>query len=143
MNHNRIRLIAAVCFAASGSLALVNCAQMDAKNDTVAPVAGVVPLRTTVTQSALVATGWRASKLLKTTVYNDHNEKVGSVDDLIVSPKGELTVAVVDVGGFLGINKHLVAVPVDRFAQFAPPKAVLPGASKEQLKELPEFTYTQ
>jgi hypothetical protein len=48
--------------------------------------------------------------------------------------------AVVNVGGFLGLPKHLVAVPVRQFTHIAP-KAVLPNASKDQLKALPKFEY--
>jgi hypothetical protein len=42
------------------------------------------------------------------------------------------------VGGFVGIAKHRVAIPVKQFTQIHP-KVVLPGASKEALKKLPEF----
>jgi hypothetical protein len=51
-----------------------------------------------------------------------------------------LSIAVVEVGGFLGMGKHLVAIPVQQFSQLAP-RAILPGASKEALKQLPEFKY--
>jgi hypothetical protein len=57
-------------------------------------------------------------------------------------PEGE-PVAVVEVGGFLGIAKHLVAVPVKQFTELARPKAILPGASKAELKKLSGFNYTQ
>jgi hypothetical protein len=46
----------------------------------------------------------------------------------------------VNVGGFLGIGKHLVAIPVRQFTHIAP-KAVLPNATKEALKALPKFEY--
>jgi hypothetical protein len=47
---------------------------------------------------------------------------------------------VIEVGGFLGIGKHLVLVSVKKFSQIAP-KAILPEATKEELKALPEFKY--
>jgi sporulation protein YlmC with PRC-barrel domain len=105
------------------------------------PVAGRMVLGITVAETELVATGYRASKLLHTDVYNDKNEKIGKVDDLIISTDGTLSIAVLNVGGFLGLAKHLVVVPVRNFKQFAP-KAILPNASKDQLKALPAFEYT-
>jgi len=104
------------------------------------PVAGVVPLGVTVAETALITTGWRAGKLIGTEVYNDANEKVGKVDDLIITPDGTLSIAIVEVGGFLGIGKHLVAIPVRQFSQIAP-KAILPKATKDTLKKMPEFKY--
>ena len=105
------------------------------------PVAGRMVLGITVAETELVATGYRASKLLHTDVYNDKNEKIGKVDDLIISTDGTLSIAVLNVAGFLGLAKHLVVVPVRNFKQFAP-KAILPNASKDQLKALPGFEYT-
>jgi sporulation protein YlmC with PRC-barrel domain len=105
------------------------------------PVAGRAVLGVTVAETEVLATGWRASKLLKVDVYNDRNEKIGKVDDLVIAPDGTLTAAVVNVGSFLGMAKHLVAIPVKHFKQIAP-KAILPNASKDQLKALPKFEYT-
>jgi hypothetical protein len=105
------------------------------------PVAGRMVLGVTVAETDLVATGYRASKMLRADVFNDRDEKIGKVDDLLVSTDGTLTIAVLNVGGFLGMAKHLVIVPVRQFKQFAP-KAVLPNASKDQLKGLPKFEYT-
>jgi sporulation protein YlmC with PRC-barrel domain len=105
------------------------------------PVAGRMVLGITVAETELVATGHRASKLLHNDVYNEKNEKIGTIDDLIISTDGTLSIAVLNVGGFLGLAKHLVVVPVRNFKQIAP-KAILPNASKDQLKALPGFEYT-
>lgn len=104
------------------------------------PVAGQAVLGVTVAEQRLIATGYRASKLLHQEVYNDKGEKIGKVDDLVVAPDGTLSIAVVNVGGFLGMAKHLVAIPVRQFTHIAP-KAVLANASKDQLKALPPFEY--
>ncbi|WP_011295698.1 PRC-barrel domain-containing protein [Cupriavidus necator] len=106
------------------------------------PIVGKATLGVTVTEAQLVATGWRASKMIHSDVYNDKNEKIGRVDDLIVAPDGSLSAAIIDVGGFLGMATHRVAIPVQHFKQMAP-KAILPGASKEALKKLPEFEYAK
>jgi sporulation protein YlmC with PRC-barrel domain len=104
------------------------------------PVAGRAVLGVTIEERQLLATGFRASKLLKQDVYNEKGEKIGKVDDLVVAPDGTLSMAVVNVSGFLGVPKHLVAIPVRQFTHIAP-KAVLPNASKEALKALPKFEY--
>ena len=49
--------------------------------------------------------------------------------------------AIVDVGGFLGIGAHRVAIPVPQFDEVAPTKIVLKGATQEALKKMPEFKY--
>jgi sporulation protein YlmC with PRC-barrel domain len=103
-----------------------------------APVAGVVPLGVTRIETDLVTPGYRATKLLKQDVYNEQNQKIGKIEDLVVAPDGTLSVAVIDVGGFAGIGKHRVAIPVKQFTQMHP-KIVLPSATKEALKSLPEF----
>jgi sporulation protein YlmC with PRC-barrel domain len=116
-------------------------ASAPASGASVGPVAGRMVLGITVAETELVATGYRASKLLHNDVYNDKNEKIGKIDDFIISTDGTLSIAVLNVGGFLGLAKHLVVVPVRNFKQFAP-KAILPNASKDQLKVLPGFEYT-
>lgn len=57
--------------------------------------------------------GQRASKLIGSAAYNDQNEKIGSVDDLIVKDGNRIVMAIVSVGGFLGMGNKLVAVPFD------------------------------
>ena len=107
-----------------------------------APVAGTVTLGVAVEQVDVVAMGWRASKLLHANVYNETNDKIGKIGDLIVAPDGSLSVAIVDVGGFLHMGTHHVAIPVQNFSQ-VDPKIVLPGATKEALKQLAEFKYSK
>ena len=121
------------------SLALIGSAKAD-QND--APVAGTVTLGVPVWQIDVIANGWRASKLLGASVYNDSDEKIGKIGDLIVAPDGTLSVAIIDVGGFLGIGTHHVAIPVQEFSQVTP-KIILPGASKDMLKQVAEFKYNK
>jgi sporulation protein YlmC with PRC-barrel domain len=87
-----------------------------------------------------VATGYRVSKVIGATVVNDANETVGTVDDLIVTPGEKVPFAVLSVGGFLGIGTRYVVVPYNSI-QIVDKKMVLPGATKDSLKALPEFKY--
>src|SRR5258705_12449866 len=94
-----------------------------------------------VGQLDVIANGWRASKLIRANVYNDTDQKIGSIRDLIVAPDGTVSVAIVDVGGFLGVGRHHVAIPVQFFTQVTP-RIVLSGATKESLKAMPEFRFS-
>ena len=88
-----------------------------------------------------VADGYRASKLRGATVVNSKNEKIGELDDLIVG-KDRVLFGIVQVGGFLGLGSHLIAVPYSSLQISEEGKRiVLPGASKEHVKDLPEFKY--
>jgi sporulation protein YlmC with PRC-barrel domain len=57
---------------------------------------------------------WRASKLVGLNVYNDNNESIGSINDLLADKSGNIKAAVISVGGFLGVGAHLVAIPFDK-----------------------------
>jgi hypothetical protein len=118
---------------------------------TVASAFGYAPVSAQVAGSTLraaeyaemrdVTTGWSARRqLLGQAVYNEKNEKIGSVDDLIVSPEKAVSYAIVGVGGFLGVAKHDVAIPVSQFAA-KDGRIQLAGASKDALKAMPEFDY--
>ena len=94
--------------------------------------------RTDVVQ---LASGYRASKLTGADVFNKNKDTIGTVDDLIVSPGGDRgTYAILSVGGFLGMGKHLVAVPFNDL-QITNRRVVLPEATKKSLEALPEFKY--
>ena len=87
-----------------------------------------------------LAAGYRASKVIGTSVVNDANETIGKIDDLLVSSDEKKPYAVLSIGGFLGMGTHLVVVPYDTL-KFADKKVILPGGTKEGLKMLPEFKY--
>jgi sporulation protein YlmC with PRC-barrel domain len=57
---------------------------------------------------------WRVSKIVGLSVYNDNNESVGSINDLLTDTKGNIKAVVLGVGGFLGVGEHLVAVAFDK-----------------------------
>jgi hypothetical protein len=84
--------------------------------------------------------GFRASKLSGATVYNRDKDRIGTIDDLILSPSERNAFAILSVGGFLGMGKHYVAVPFSSL-QVSNKEVVLPDATKTSLEALPEFKY--
>jgi sporulation protein YlmC with PRC-barrel domain len=71
---------------------------------------------------------WRASKLVGLGVYNDNNESVGSINDLLTDKNGSIKAVVIGVGGFLGVGEHLVAIPFEKVKFVNEPVAYI-GAS--------------
>ena len=57
---------------------------------------------------------WRASKLMKLNVYNEANEKLGDINELILDKDGKVNAVVIGVGGFLGMGEHDIAVSMDK-----------------------------
>lgn len=107
-----------------------------------AQVAGSTTLGITAAEVKTIATGWSAKKqLLEKSVYNDQNEKLGEIEDVIIAPDKSISYAIVGVGGFLGIGEHYVAIPFTQL-KAGDKKFVLAGATKEKLKALPKFEYT-
>jgi hypothetical protein len=87
-----------------------------------------------------VATGYRASKIVGSELYNGAGESVGTVDDVIVSNDGKVPYVVLAVGGFLGMGQRLVVVSSSSLA-IRDGKIVIANASRDALKSLPEFKY--
>jgi len=123
---------------------------------------------------------WRSSKLIGVNVYNNKNEKIGDISDMLVDQNGKVQDVVLAVGGFLGMGEHLVAVKFEQLkwvnepvrnttaSNTAPasntatnrattgsagavsnnadkmyPDHARLNATKDQLKEMPEFKYAQ
>lgn len=92
---------------------------------------------------ATIATGWRASKIIGSTVENENGDTVGSVDDLILTADQQVPYAVLSVGGFLGIGSKLVAIPYMELDTSQKGKTILKGATKESLTSAAEFKYAE
>jgi len=106
-------------------------------------VAGSAVIGVAAEELRALALGWSARKqILDKDVYNNNNEKVGKVEDLIIAPDKAVSYAIVGVGGFLGMDRHDVAIPAGQL-KFDGGKLTLPGATKEALKALPEFEYAK
>ena len=106
-----------------------------------AQVAGSTLVGVSVEEARDVATGWSAKRqVFGAPVYNYLNEKIGSVDDIIIAPDKAISYAIINAGGFLQVTKHDVAVPVSQL-KFVEGKIVLPGAARDALKASPAFEY--
>jgi hypothetical protein len=86
--------------------------------------------------------GTRASKMIGAAVFNDQNQQVGTVDDLILDQSDKAVLAVISVGGFLGVGGKLVAVKYAALHTDDKNRVVLPEASKDALNKMPSFTYS-
>ena len=126
------------------SVLLVSCTLAFMPGDyAMAQVAGSTRLGVSIEEVKIVASGWSAQKqIIGKTVFNENNEKVGRIDDLIVAPTGELSFVIVGAGGFVGVGRHDVTIPVQQM-QLQDGKFVLPGATKAAVKALPKFEYAK
>ena len=97
-------LLASAAFAQSPS-ATTDSVTID-RATTAAPVAP--------SDASSLRGSWRTSKLVGLNVYNDSNESLGSINDLLTDKSGDIKAVVIGVGGFLGVGEHLVAVPMDK-----------------------------
>jgi sporulation protein YlmC with PRC-barrel domain len=101
---------------------------------------------------------WRASKLVGVDIYNEQNENIGEVSDVIIDSSGKVDGVVVGVGGFLGMGEQNVMMKLDQIKfsnksgttttgstsstskQWYPDRGTV-SATKEQLKAMPHFEY--
>ena len=128
MNFHKAVLIAAVAAGSVGAHA---------------QVAGAQPLGVTVQQSQALLEGWSVKKsVLGKAVYNDNNQKIGTIRDLVVAPDGSLSAAILAAGGFIGVATHDIAVPVSAL-EVRDGNFFLPGATKEAVNATPAFQYSK
>ena len=90
---------------------------------TTALIAGAASAQTSTTANKTAADNaaaahregeWRGSKLVGLNVYNDANEKIGDINDIILDKTGKVENVILGVGGFLGMGEHYVAVAYDK-----------------------------
>src|SRR5262245_65741213 len=134
---NRAVVVSVAAVAFAGLVVVSSAGRLGAQ------IAGSTTLAISVEELKAVAIGWSAKKqILGKDVYNDKDEKIGVVDDLIVTTDRSLSYAIIGTGGFVGLGKHDVAIPVGLF-KGDKGKIVLAGASKDGLKAIPKFGYAK
>ncbi|TAD87215.1 MAG: PRC-barrel domain containing protein [Alphaproteobacteria bacterium] len=75
----------------------------------------VMPIATPIAVSMFYNTrptskAWNSSEVLNTSVHNRNKEKIGTVEQILVDDDGRAVALVLNVGGFLGMGEHQVAV---------------------------------
>ena len=72
------------------------------------------PAVTTTTARQTMTNMWRASKITGLNVYNEQNEKLGDINEILLDPSGKVAGVVIGVGGFLGMGEHNIMVTMDK-----------------------------
>jgi sporulation protein YlmC with PRC-barrel domain len=80
---------------------------------------------------------WRASDLIGRDVFSPSGEDIGEISNLILRRDGQISAFVIEVGGFLGLGEHKVAVvpeavqidPIDTTATAGTVQGGLPASS--------------
>jgi sporulation protein YlmC with PRC-barrel domain len=100
--------------------------------------AGRAELMTTVPSRAKTVTDW-----YKQDIYDASNNKIGTVDDVLVSGGGQVNALIVGVGGFLGAGEKDVAVPFTAVKQVSKDNKMYLSmdTTKDALKSAPGFKY--
>jgi len=162
-----------------GLLASVMIIPALAQSTSPAPATKPAPAATTSTAPQAHSDVWRASKLIGVNVYNDNNEKLGDISEILLDKSGKVDGVVIGVGGFLGMGQHDIKVDMSKLKfvdepvktsstssssttgaanraintppattttassgkKWYPDHAILSGASKDQLKAMPQFKY--
>src|ERR1700680_2206229 len=104
-------------------------------------VVGSTQLGVAVAELREVTVGWSAKRqILGQSVYNDKGEAIGKADDIIIAPDKAVSYAIIGAGGFLGVGKHDVAIPVSQLKQ-SDGKIVLAGGNKHATNAMPQLEY--
>lgn len=76
-------------------------------------------------------------------VYSPDGDRIGRVSDLVLDGSDQITDIILDVGGFLGMGAHTVALPIDQvqiyWNQDDRAAMVRVDHTKDQLRDLPEY----
>jgi sporulation protein YlmC with PRC-barrel domain len=114
---------------------------------TVACVAMLAPAALTLPAAAAddmqTADELRTSKIVGSTVYNEANENIGTVEDIVLKPDGSMDEVVLSVGGFLGIGDKFVSVPFNelKVARDGENLKISAKGTKETLKAHPDYQF--
>jgi hypothetical protein len=90
-------------------------------------------------QGARVAGGLSAQQVVGASVHNATGDEIGEVEDLVIGPKNQITVAIVEVGGFLGMGSKTVAVEIDELDPSPKGSGFITALTKAQLKTRPAY----
>ena len=79
-----------------------------------APAPGPAASPPAASTTASTSTMWRASKLIGVNVYNDQNEKLGDISEVLLDKSGKVDGVIIGVGGFLGMGQHDIKIELSK-----------------------------
>lgn len=106
-------------------------------------MAGETILGVEVNVAKIRAEGYSVKTLMGSKIMNEKGDRIGNVHDLIIAPEGGVSLAIMEVGGFIGIGSKWVAVPAEMFEAQDDGHFILPKATEEELEQMPPFQYAQ
>ena len=109
-----------------------------------AQVVGGTTVDVAVTQSLVLGLSAKR-QVIGQRVYNEAGEAVGRIDDLIIAPDDAISFAIVGAGGFVGLRRHQVAIPINFLTGREGSEAgfLLAGATKDVIKAISAFEYNK
>ena len=78
------------------------------------PPANAPAASTTITAPMATTGNWRTSKFIGLDVYNEQNEKLGDINELLIDHTGKIHAVIIGVGGFLGMGERDISVAFDQ-----------------------------
>ena len=97
-----------------GLLASVMIVPALAQSNPPASATSPAPLSATATAPMAHSNMWRSSKLIGLNVYNDQNEKLGDISEILLDKSGKVDGVVIGVGGFLGMGQRDIKVDMSK-----------------------------
>ncbi len=105
---------------------------------------GLALAEATLTNEPSTGRHWLASDIYKANVYDPSENKIGDVTDLMIDSNGNVTAAIIGVGGFLGVSQKEVVIPfkeLNFLTRDGKDRFVL-NRTKEELKLAPAYNNT-
>ena len=86
----------------------------------------------------MTADQMRASKLIGAGVYDSGDQKVGTIDELVLNPDGKVADVVISLGGSFGVGEKHIAVAMADLKHGKDNHLVL-SATKDALKQMANY----
>lgn len=129
--------------ALAAAIALVLCGPAYAAD----PLPTMLPItaaaKTSMQQDMQAQSTLRVSELLGRDVHDTANDELGEIDDLVMSGDGDKIMAIVSVGGLMGIGSKLVSVPYKDLRVTQNGEHIALDTTKNEFDQRAEFTYAK
>ena len=107
-------------------------------------IAATMPaIAATDTLTAIPSDAYTVSNIYKQDVYDDKENKIGDVNDVLLDKDGRISAVIIGVGGFLGVGEKDVAVPFNalKMAEKNGDQYLVMNTTKEALESAPGYTF--